>query len=115
MNSEGYDAFEDPYCYPGTSVLRNRLDIRYQSELDAIRRSKSPPSARKSLCPKVPLTRHTTATFTIIYFRTFTPGPGNTAPYGYRRAATHSAIQNTSPPRWNAFFRNCSVPKLSHS
>jgi hypothetical protein len=25
MISEGYDAFEDLYCYPGTSVLRNRL------------------------------------------------------------------------------------------
>ena len=28
MTSEGYDAFEDPYCYPGTPVLINRLDIR---------------------------------------------------------------------------------------
>jgi len=35
MNSEGYDAFEDPYCYLRTSVLRNRLDIRDQAELDA--------------------------------------------------------------------------------
>jgi cell filamentation protein len=35
MTSEGYDAFEDPYCYPGTSVLINRLDIRDQAELDA--------------------------------------------------------------------------------
>src|SRR5260370_14371304 len=35
MSSEGYDAFDDPYCYPGTTVLRNRLDIRDQSELDA--------------------------------------------------------------------------------
>jgi cell filamentation protein len=26
--SEGYGAFDDPYVYPGTSVLRNRLDIR---------------------------------------------------------------------------------------
>jgi cell filamentation protein len=26
--SEGYEAFDDPYLYPGTSVLRNRLDIR---------------------------------------------------------------------------------------
>ncbi|HWG18658.1 MAG TPA: Fic family protein [Acidobacteriaceae bacterium] len=31
----GYDAFDDPYCYPGTTVLRNLLDIRDQSELDA--------------------------------------------------------------------------------
>jgi cell filamentation protein len=35
MSLEGYDAFEDPYCYPGTSVLRNRLDIREQADLDA--------------------------------------------------------------------------------
>lgn len=35
MTSEGYDAFEDPYCYPGTSVLQNRLDIQDQAELDA--------------------------------------------------------------------------------
>lgn len=27
MTFEGYDAFEDPYAYPGTSVLRNLLDI----------------------------------------------------------------------------------------
>jgi cell filamentation protein len=26
--SEGYEAFDDPYLYPGTSVLRNCLDIR---------------------------------------------------------------------------------------
>jgi cell filamentation protein len=26
--SEGYEAFDDPYVYPGTTVLRNRLDIQ---------------------------------------------------------------------------------------
>jgi len=31
----GYDAFDDPYCYPGTTVLRNRLDIHDPSELEA--------------------------------------------------------------------------------
>ena len=35
MSPEGYDAFEDPYCYPGASVLRNRLEIHNQAELDA--------------------------------------------------------------------------------
>ncbi len=29
-----YEAIDDPYCYPGTSVLKNRLDLRTQSELD---------------------------------------------------------------------------------
>ncbi len=29
-----YDATDDPYCYPGTSVLKNLPDLRMQSELD---------------------------------------------------------------------------------
>jgi len=33
--TEGYDAFDDPYAYPGTSVLRNRLDIRDAGTLEA--------------------------------------------------------------------------------
>lgn len=28
-----YDAFDDPYCYEGTSVLKNRLDLKTQDEL----------------------------------------------------------------------------------
>lgn len=30
-----YDAIDDPYCYEGTSVLKNRLDLRTQAELEA--------------------------------------------------------------------------------
>ena len=30
-----YEAADDPYCYPGTGVLKNRLDLRTQAELDA--------------------------------------------------------------------------------
>ena len=33
--TEGYDAFDDPYAYPGTSVLQNRLDIRDPGILEA--------------------------------------------------------------------------------
>jgi cell filamentation protein len=29
-----YDAVSDAYCYPGTTVLRNRANIRTQAELD---------------------------------------------------------------------------------
>ncbi|MFZ0393609.1 MAG: Fic family protein [Terracidiphilus sp.] len=28
MNTADYDAFEDPYSYPGTSILKNLLDLR---------------------------------------------------------------------------------------
>jgi len=30
-----YEAKDDPYCYPGTGVLKNFLDLRVQSELEA--------------------------------------------------------------------------------
>ncbi|MGY4572133.1 Fic family protein [Bradyrhizobium sp. USDA 3256] len=30
-----YDAVADDYCYPGTTVLKNRLDLRDSDELDA--------------------------------------------------------------------------------
>lgn len=30
-----YDAFEDPYAYPGSNVLQNRLDIRDARQLEA--------------------------------------------------------------------------------
>lgn len=33
------EADGDPYCFPGTSVLKNRLDLRSQEELDAFEAS----------------------------------------------------------------------------
>ena len=33
--TEGYAAFDDPYLYPGTAVLRNRLDLRDPRQLEA--------------------------------------------------------------------------------
>lgn len=33
--TQGYDAFYDPYAYPGTSVLRNRLGIQDGTVLEA--------------------------------------------------------------------------------
>lgn len=30
-----YDSFDDPYCYPGTSVLKNKLDLHDYAELEA--------------------------------------------------------------------------------
>ncbi|SFJ88139.1 Fic/DOC family protein [Bradyrhizobium sp. cf659] len=30
-----YDAVEDPYCYPGTTVLKNKLKLKTQKDLDA--------------------------------------------------------------------------------
>jgi cell filamentation protein len=30
-----YDSFDDPYCYPDTSVLKNKLDLRHYDALEA--------------------------------------------------------------------------------
>jgi len=49
MSFEGYDAFDDPYAYPGTSVLQNLLDIRDQATLDAFEVEISTLRAEESL------------------------------------------------------------------
>ena len=35
MISEGYDAFDDPYAYPGTTILINILDRRDPEIIEA--------------------------------------------------------------------------------
>src|SRR5712675_1934500 len=30
-----YAAVDDPYCYPGTTILKNKLGLKNQRELDA--------------------------------------------------------------------------------
>jgi len=35
MTDVGYDAFDDPYCYKGTSVLRNKAGLRVAETLEA--------------------------------------------------------------------------------
>lgn len=35
MVFEGYDAFDDPYCYKGTSTLKNKLGLRDPALLEA--------------------------------------------------------------------------------
>lgn len=44
-----YNAVEDPLCYPGTQVLRNKLDIRDQDELDEFEQLMFQSRAREEL------------------------------------------------------------------
>jgi cell filamentation protein len=44
-----YEAGDDPYCYPGTTVLRNRLGLRDQAELEEFE-ALITPSAPASRC-----------------------------------------------------------------
>ena len=50
-----YDAVADPYCYPGTIVLKNLLDIRDQETLDEFEADyisfySSPPQSIANAC-----------------------------------------------------------------
>ncbi len=48
-----YEAFDDPYCYEGTPVLKNKLDFRTQAELDKAEKFLSAQRAEEPL-PKLP-------------------------------------------------------------
>jgi cell filamentation protein len=49
MSLEGNDAFDDPYAYPGTAILKNILDIRDQDTLEAFEVEISTLRAEESL------------------------------------------------------------------
>jgi cell filamentation protein len=52
-----YEAIDDPYCYPGTTVLKNKLGLRKQDDLDkfeaeiSLQRSAEPLPAGKLTYP----------------------------------------------------------------
>lgn len=53
MTLGGYDAFDDPYCYPGTSCLKNRLRTRdpallqnFELEMSTLRAEEPLPAGR---------------------------------------------------------------------
>jgi cell filamentation protein len=60
-----YAAFEDPYCYPGSIVLRNRLNIRdaealeaFETEITAVRGEEPLPAGRFSVTHYRAIHRH---------------------------------------------------------
>jgi cell filamentation protein len=60
-----YAAIDDPYCYPGTTILTNKLRLQSQRELDAFeseislqRSTESLPSGRLSYTHYRAIHRH---------------------------------------------------------
>jgi len=60
-----YDAFDDPYCYPGTDVLRNKLNLHdadaleaFETEITAARASEPLPSGRFGVAHYRAIHRH---------------------------------------------------------
>ncbi len=85
MNLGGYEAFEDPYAYKGSTVLRNRLQTRdwqklqsFELEMTALRLEEPLPSGRFSMAHYCAIHRHI---FRDVYswagrFRTVRTGKG---------------------------------------
>src|ERR1700694_522861 len=46
-----YAAIADPYCYPGTAVLKNRLGLRDQARLDAFEKEVTSARADEDVPP----------------------------------------------------------------
>jgi cell filamentation protein len=94
-----YDAVEDPYYYPGTTVLRNRAGLRDQAQLDAFeldmttQRTAEPlPSGRLDARHYRAIHRHCSATCI--------PGPADTAQCASPKTAAPSPTRRTSIARW---------------
>ena len=49
MNVGGYDAFDDPYAYKGTHVLKNKLGLRDAAELESFELEMSSSRASEAL------------------------------------------------------------------
>jgi hypothetical protein len=76
-----YDAVEDPYTYKNSTVLKNKLDLRNQAELDAFEAEISTARAEER-CRKERWISTITAPSTVTSFRTCTIGRDSLGPYG---------------------------------
>ena len=79
MSGSAYDSFEDPYCFKGSFVLKNRAGLRdpdalegFELEMLSIRAEEPLPEGNSTLRIIVP--------YTAIYFRTSIYGQANTGP-----------------------------------
>lgn len=97
-DNHGYDAIEDPYCYPGTTLLRNIPDLRNAAALAAFEAASTTQRADEPL----PGGRFGASHYRAIHrhlFQDVYPWAGKPGPCGSARTATHSAIRSPEPLR----------------
>ncbi len=111
-----YDAVSDPYCYPGTTVLKNLLDIRDQSTLDryeaevtAVRAEQPVPSGAFDVAHYCAFHRHL---FQDVYdwaglYRTVRIGKGGSA-FCYPEYIEPQMVRLFSRLQADDYFRHCS-------
>lgn len=95
MSEDGYEVFEDPYCYKGTFVLKNRAGLRdavrlqaFELEMSSLRAEEPLPAGRFGPAHYRALHRHL---FGDVY--SWAGGIALSAP---QRADTSFAIRKTS-------------------
>jgi len=99
MNFGGYDAFDDPYAYKGTHVLKNRLGLRDAAVLESFELEMSTLRAKEPLPDGRYDPTHYRRSITIC-FRTSIAGPENIERCALRKAAIHSASRIIYRIRW---------------
>jgi hypothetical protein len=93
-----YAAEPDPYCYPETSVLKNKLDLRIVDELEAFEADAITQRGDEPL-PDGDLSSSHLRDITTCS-KMFTTGPANIERSGSARITARSAIPKTSTPKW---------------
>ena len=110
MIDVGYDAFDGPYCYKGTGILRNKAGLRdldaleaFELEMTTLRADEPLPDGRFGPAHYRAVRRRIIAPSTAICFRTSIRGRAVTARSAHPRVATPSAFQSIFRRRWTPY------------
>jgi cell filamentation protein len=89
-----YAAFGDPYCYPGTNVLVNSMNLRDPAELEAFEEEMVRTRADEPLPPGRLTARHFRAVHRHLFQESMV-GREKSERFESRRAEIRSATRNT--------------------
>ncbi len=110
--TEGYAAFDDPYLYPDTTILRNRLDIRDPHQLEAFEVEMTTVRAAEPL----PVGRFGPTHYRRLHHHIFQDVYDWAGRYRTVRTAKGNNVfcyPEHIPAQMNALFRQLAVPPLA--
>lgn len=87
----GYDAFDDPYCYKGTFILKNKAGLRH---IDTLQNFELEMSSLRAAEP-FPDGLFDPSHYKAVHHHTSIAGLASIAKYGPRKAAMFSATPST--------------------
>jgi hypothetical protein len=112
MSGRDYEVFDDPYCYRGTFVLKNRAGVKdpkrleaFELEMSTLRAEEPLPNGRFGQAHYCAVHKHL---FGDVYTWLDVIGPCE-----HPRAATHFAILSTSTWKWRSYLRDWAMAHFS--